>query len=274
VEAEKSAEGRPADRNRKEGAGNSQPGEQGRAAQENLWLALVCNAAYPAAVLSWLSGPDALGPEGALIAALVVPLLYGVRAKRRSGSWSVFAVVGVLSTLLTGGLGLMHLGGIWFAVKEAAVPLTLAAAIPLSARFGKPLVRALFYNDQLLRVRRIEEALRAKGEEAEVEGLLAVLSRYMLASLGLSAVLNFTLALWFLRSEPGTTAFAKELGKLTGVSYPVIVLPSAAILLIGLWRLLAGIERLTGLDPDEFIRVGGSKDKSQEKASPAPDGKD
>ena len=121
VEAEKSAEGRPADRNRKEGAGNSQPGEQGRAAQENLWLALVCNAAYPAAVLSWLSGPDALSPEGALIAALVVPLLYGVRAKRRSGSWSVFAVVGVLSTLLTGGLGLMQLGGIWFAVKEAAV---------------------------------------------------------------------------------------------------------------------------------------------------------
>ena len=47
--------------------------------------------------------------------------------------------------------------------------------------------------------------------------------------------------------------------------------------LFGTWigdRLLAAFERLTGLDPDEFIRVGGSKDKSQEKVSPAPDGKD
>ena len=35
---------------------------------------------------------------------------------------------------------------------------------------------------------------------------------------------------------------------MTALSYPVIVLPCMAVTLFALWRLLAGIKRLTGLN--------------------------
>jgi hypothetical protein len=71
----------------------------------------------------------------------------------------------------------------------------------------------------------------------------------------LSAVLNFVLALRIMKSPAGTPAFAEELGRLTAVSYVVILVPSLAIMMVAMWRLLGGLEKLTGLKGDELFHA-------------------
>jgi hypothetical protein len=68
----------------------------------------------------------------------------------------------------------------------------------------------------------------------------------------LSAVLNFVLARIVLKSPAGTSEFTAELGRMTWMSYPVIVVPSMAIMIYILLRLFKGIHRLTGLGIEDI----------------------
>ncbi|MFN0069346.1 MAG: VC0807 family protein [Limisphaerales bacterium] len=228
---------------------------------ENLWINLVCNAAFPAIVLMKLSDENRLGPVRALLLAISVPLAYGIYDLVARRKWNVFSIVGVVGTLLTGGLGLMKLSGIWFAVKEAAIPLVLAGAILVTQRTKQPLVRALVCNESVLNMPRVEAALDAAGTRPEFERLLGRVAWIIAGSFVLSAVLNFFLALWIMKSPPGTPEAAKELGRLTFLSFPVIVLPSMAIMLVAMFKLLNGLEKLTGLKGEEIFH---------QKAKPAP----
>ena len=76
-----------------------------------------------------------------------------------------------------------------------------------------------------------------------------VRSAYLLStSFFLSAILNYVFAKIMLVSEPGTTAFNEELGKMQGLSFIVIALPSMAVMMLVLWYLLKQIQKLTGLE--------------------------
>lgn len=221
--------------------------------RENLWINLLCNAVFPAIVLTTLSKEHRLGPMWALVLAISLPLGYGIYDLVTRRKWNVFSILGVVSTALTGGLGLLKLSGIWFAVKEAAVPLVLGAAIPLTSRTRQPLVRVLVCNEQVLNMPKVDAALDATGSRRAFEGLLRRVSWIIAASFGLSALLNFALALWILRSPSGTPEFSAELGRLTVLSYPVITLPTMAVMIYGMWKLITGLEKLTGLNGDELF---------------------
>jgi hypothetical protein len=221
--------------------------------RENLWINLLCNAVFPAVVLTTLSKEHRLGPMWALVLAISLPLGYGIFDLVTRRKWNVFSIIGVISTALTGGLGLFKLSGFWFAVKEAAVPLVLGAAIPLTLRTRQPLVRVLVWNEQVLNIPKVEAALHAAGAERAFDRLLWKVSWILAASFALSAGLNFVLALWILKSPSGTPAFAAELGRLTMLSYPVITIPTMAVMMYGLWQLLVGLEKLTGLRGEELF---------------------
>src|SRR5690606_31540525 len=145
-----------------------------------------------------------LGPMWALVLAISLPLGYGIYDLVTRSKWNVFSVVGVISTALTGGLGLVKLSVLWFAVKEAAVPLVLGLAVPLTLKTRQPLVRVLVCNDQILDMHRVEAALDRAGNRPAFDQLLTVVSWIIAASFGLSAILNFGLALAIIDSPPGT----------------------------------------------------------------------
>jgi hypothetical protein len=214
---------------------------------ENLWLNLGFNAVAPALVLSLLSSEAWLGPTLALIAALLFPLGYGAWDLWRRRTWNLFSVIGVTGTLLTGGLGLLKMGGIWFAVKEAAVPIVLGAAIPLSLRTRQPLVRTLLYNDQVLDTARIHQALSERGNLERFETLLAWVSWVLGITLLGSAAVNFALAFWLLPSQSGTDEFNRQLAKLQFWSWPSTFIPVSAGMFLALFRTLKVLEVLTGL---------------------------
>ncbi len=220
---------------------------------ENLWLNLGCNAVAPALVLSLLSDAGRLGPARALILALVFPLGYGVWDLIARRTWSLLAMLSLVGTLLTGGLGLLEMSGFWFAVKEAVVPVLMGAAIPLSLRTRQPLVRTLLYNEQVLNVSRIRQALEERGEIAAFERLLAWASWLLGATLMLSAAINFGLALWLLPAMSGTTDFNRQLAKLQFWSWPGAFVPLAAGMFYTSFRLLRRLETLTALKSSELL---------------------
>ncbi len=212
------------------------------------------NIAVPALVLYKLSGEHRLGPAWALVVALCFPVAYGAYDFWTNRRTNAISILGFLSILLTGSFGLMKLDGIWFAVKEATIPTLMGIAVVASLKTRYPLVKTLLYNDKLIDVHRVDTELKARGTETNFERLLRVTTWLLAASFALSAVLNFTLAVYILKSPAGTEEFNQELGKMTAMSYPVIVLPCMVVTMFALWRLLSGIKKLTGLDLDTIFK--------------------
>ncbi len=222
---------------------------------ENLWLNLAFNVVAPALILSRLSGGHALGPAGGLVVALAFPLGYGVWdfAVRRKTNF--ISVLGFVSVLLSGGLGLLKVDGFWFAVKDATVPALIGAAVLLSMRMREPLVKTLLFNEAVMDVPRIEAALQERGAATAFGALLRRATVLVAASFFLSGGLNFVLARHLLRGPGGTPEFNAQLAKMHWLSWPVIVVPSMIMMMIALWQLVKGLENLTGLTSDEVFKA-------------------
>jgi hypothetical protein len=90
--------------------------------KENPLINLLFNIVLPALILSKLSSETRLGPFWGFIVALSIPLLYGIYDFAKRSKTNLISVLGFISILLTGGLGLLKVDGFWFAVKEAAIP--------------------------------------------------------------------------------------------------------------------------------------------------------
>lgn len=227
--------------------------------RENILLNLAFNIIVPALILSKLSSEDRLGPLNALLVGIAFPFVYGVYDLVVRKKWNLFSIVGVISVSLTGGLGLMKVDGFWFAVKEAAVPATFAVAVLATLETRKPLVRMLILNESVIDVPKLEAALEQHGTREDFDQLLKGSTWWLCGSFALSAVLNFVLARVILKSPGGTPEFTAELGRMTWLSWPVIVVPSMVIMIYILWHLFGGIRRLTGMEIDELVH------KKQEK---------
>lgn len=223
--------------------------------RENLLLNLAFNLALPALVLSKLSKPEWLGPVAGLIVALAFPLGYGIWDFARRRQANFISIIGFVSVLLTGGLGLLKTDNFWFAVKEAAVPTVIGIAVLVSLKSKRPLVHTFLYNEQVIDVPKVDAALAARGTRAGFERLLVTSSYLLTLSFLVSAVLNYGLARYLLKSPAGTPEFNAELGQMQLLSWPVIVLPSMAMTLYALWRLLSGVQKLTGLALEEVFHA-------------------
>ncbi len=228
---------------------------------ENVFVSLLFNIALPSIILSKLSDLDRLGPMWALLVAISFPLGYFVWDYVKRGKPNFIAILGFVSVLLSGGFGLFKLEGFWFAVKEAAIPLLIGAAVLGSAWTKKPLIRMLLYNEKIIDVDLVKQELESRGHVAAFEKLLKKATWLLAASFLLSGILNYGLAIYLLKSPAGTPEFMQELGKMTAMSYPVIVLPCMVVMGLALWVLIKGIKDLTGLDMESVFKTPPPKPK-------------
>ena len=231
------------------------------ARRENLLLNLACNIVVPTVVLMKFSSERWLGPIPGLLVALSFPVGYGLQDFIRRRRANFISIIGFASVLLSGGLGVLKVGGMGFAVKEAVVPTIIGAMVLISLRTKRPLVRELLYNDQVIDVPKVDAALEARGNRAAFEQLLERSSYLLASSFLLSAALGFCLARYLLRGTPGTPEFNGQLGRMHLLSWPVIALPMLVISMYALWKLLHGIEALTGLDFDAIFHQPPEKKK-------------
>lgn len=207
----------------------------------------------PSLILMQLSRPEHLGAAGALVLALAFPVGWGLRELARRRRFGLFAALGIVSLLLTGGIGLLELDPRWLAVKEAAIPAVLGLIVAGSALTRAPLVRALLYTPLLLDTARIDAALATRGNLMAFEVRLRRATWMLAGSFAFSAAMNYVLATWIVTSPAGTAAFNAELGRLTLLSYPMIALPATLIMLGVLYYLAVGMKHLAGLSLSDAL---------------------
>jgi hypothetical protein len=226
---------------------------------ENLLLNVACNVAVPTAILTWMSSDRWLGPKWSLLLALGFPVGYGLHDFIVRRRWNFISIIGFVSVLISGGFGLLKVGGLWFAVKDAGIPGLIGLVVLASMGAKTPLVTELLYNPQVIDVEKVEAKLAARGTQGHFARLLRRSTGLLSLAFFISAALNYALARHLLQSPPGTAAFNGELAKMHLLSWPVIVLPSVAMMMVVLWRLLRGITALTGLPLDDVFRAQPGK---------------
>lgn len=211
------------------------------------------NIVIPTLILTKLSGDDYLGPLYAIVVALAFPIGFGLREYTQTHKTNFFSLLGIFSVVMTGGMSLLQLDPQYIAIKEAAIPAIFGLATLFSIRTKYPLVRTFLFNDQVLQIHKVKEALEQHQAEQTFEQKLTMASYMVAGSFFMSSVLNYVLAKIILVSEPGTTAFTEELGKMTALSFPVIAVPSTLVLMATLFYLLHHIQKLTHLKVDDIF---------------------
>ncbi len=227
------------------------------------FLNLAFNIILPVIVLNQLGkriGED--GPLIALIVALALPVGYAAWEYLKEKKLNMFSVIGVVNILMTGGLALFQVEGIWFAVKEAAFPLVIGLGVLYSAYTAKPLINLLIFNENILQVDLIEEKLDERGTDGMFVEDLKKSTIYLSISFFMSAVLNFGLAVYVFTDIPRTlTKIAQadmlneQIAKMTWMSYIVILIPSLIFMAFIFIHLSKAIERNTGLKFEEIMKT-------------------
>lgn len=227
--------------------------QSGQRKNPNALLNLVVNIIFPALILNKFSSPDKLGPVVAMLVALSLPVIYGAWEFFTTRHHNFISILGFVSILLTGGLGLLQVDGFWFAAKEASIPGLIAVVTLVSMKTSKPLVKLILYNDRVVNIPAVEAALDARGTRAGFSKLMLKTTLVLAFSFVISAILNFVLAMWILKSPAGTEQFNAELARMTALSYPVIVLPSLVVMMVAVWMLIRGLKTLTGLEMEQIL---------------------
>ena len=230
--------------------------------KSNPLLELLINIVIPSVILMKFSGEQDLGAVGGLLVALAFPLGWGTFELLGRSKVSFLSVLGLVSILLTGGIGLLQLDTQWLAVKEAAIPALIGVAVLVSTRTRYPLVKTLLYNPTLIDVARVQQHLDARGTAQDFEARLQNATYMLGGTFFFSAAMNFFLATWIVTSPAGSEAFNAELGRLTLLSYPMIALPSMLMMLGALYYLARATRELAGLKLSETLNTGDAQQQS------------
>ena len=233
-------------------------------------VSIVINVVVPVAILTFLSKEKYLGPVWALVVGLLFPIGYGLRTLIKDRKADVMSIIGIVSVTLTGVFGILKLPPEWIARKEAAIPLLMGLAIVGSLKTPFPLIKKILMTEALFDVERLKGALREKGNEVLFEKRLVGLTWGLASAMFLSAGLSYALAKIVLKSEPGSEAFTAELGKMTGLSHIVVLVPVMIVMFWVLNKLFDTLIELTGLKLDDLLAAHHKKEPAPAPAEDAP----
>jgi len=197
---------------------------------ENPLLNLLINILLPVVILN--KGSQYLEPKLLLAAALAFPLVYGVQDYIRRGHKNYVSLLGIVNILLTGGLALMKLQGIWFAFKEASLPLVLGLMVLVSRWSSNPAAKLIFCNPAVLDMDLIHQRLAETNREGAFTGLLQRTTLWLSLSFLISALLNFYIGYRiFTDIDPALEAVVRDqilneqIARMTWMGFAVIAAP-------------------------------------------------
>jgi len=225
---------------------------------EHTFLNIVCNIVLPIFILN--KGHQFLTPLYSLLIALAFPLGYGLFELAKKRKFNMFSLLGLLNVGFTGGLALSGLGGIWFAIKDAAFPGLIGLFVFGSAFSKSPFIQTLFLNPSVIKIELLEEKLHENSSQEKFRLHIKKATFLLSLSFLFSAILNFILAQRIflpineaLPSDQRSILLNEQIAKMTSTSLFVIMVPSIIFMLGLFWYLFRGIHKLTGLKTEEII---------------------
>ena len=233
---------------------------------ENPLLNIFVNVLLPIVALSQLSksGDKSwhIGPEYGMAVAVAFPFIYGVVFLFKYKKFNFYSVLGIISVLLTGFItihvwnedgSIKENADLLFAIKEAAIPLMLGAAMLYSHRTKNPLIDVFFLNPDIFDIKKIEETAKEKNTFNNYLAFRLKLTWMFASSFLLSSLLNFILAMYLLKDANDKESYNLAVGKVMGYGYLVIGIPLMIIMVGCLIYLMKTISRITGLTKEEFM---------------------
>jgi intracellular septation protein A len=221
--------------------------------KNNTFLELIFNILIPSLILMKLSGDEYLGTVNALVIALAFPIGYGIYDFIKVRSVNFISLLGFLSTLLTGGIGLFELDAEWLAIKEAAIPAVIGLVVLVSGFSGKPLLAKLMLNPMLFNIDLIYNTLAQNGHTEAFKAKIKRANHLLATTFVFSSTVNYLLAKMIVTSPAGTAEFNEQLGEMTLWSYPVIALPSMVMLIGIMVYVVKVVTKLTGLSFEQVL---------------------
>lgn len=215
---------------------------------------------FPADADGWLGQlrEIAAEPSLVLVIALAFPVGYFIYDWRRRRKRNLVSILGFVSVLMTGGIGLLSLPRDWFLIKEALFPPgVVALVLLLSVPTRKPLISLIFFNRELFDVDRIEARLLQRDTREKFMGALRLATLLLGISFVFSSAANYFLADHFVTTDPSDPAnralFNDQVGSMMVWTWVILFLPNIAMTM-GIWfYLVRAIDRLTGLSFEEAV---------------------
>ena len=233
---------------------NSSSNEQNssKSQKENPWLNLGLNVIIPSIIMTKFSDEQSLGHVWGLVVALAFPLSYGFYDYLKWRKMNFFSALGLLSVLMTGGIGLLKLNRSWMIIKETAIPAIMGFVVWGSGLFNRPLVR--LFLEQIMELKKIDGAFARYGHQNLFEDQIRRSNLYLSLTFFVSAGLNFVLAEMILIGDPGSVKFNESLGRMTFLSFPVITIPMVIMVMFIILYLTKSIKTHTGLQLEDVIK--------------------
>jgi len=237
--------------------------------EEHPMVSIMLNVVIPVMILTQLSKRDVLSPVWVLVCALILPVAYGIHTLIKDRRADFISIIGIVSVLLTGVFGILKLPPVWFAVKEAAIPLIIGLVIVISLKTPCPLIKKILMSEKIFNVDRLHQKLRENENEATFAKRLVGLTWGLASSFFLSSALNYGLARFIVKTDPGIDmqAYNIEIGNMTGLSYIVVMLPSMAVMILVLIVLIKTLTHLTGLQMDDLLAEHLQEEKKESPAT-------
>lgn len=230
--------------------------------KENIWLSLFINIVIPAIILlkleKWLIAgglleAETLNPVWFFCVALAFPIVYGIWDIVVRKKWSIFAIIGVLNVLIMGVIGVFQLSRNWVIAKEAGIPMLLGLIVLGSVFTSKPLIKLFIYRDALLDVAKIDNIINERGETLRFTKIMKQATLIFSSSFFASSIIQFFLAASIFTEGASASEFNEQVGKMTWVSYIVVMAPSMALMFAAMIFVFKKMGKLTGLKFEELL---------------------
>ncbi|MDE0151155.1 MAG: hypothetical protein OXK80_01485 [Bdellovibrionales bacterium] len=231
---------------------------------ENPLVSITFNIALPVVILNYSSRlfPD-VNPIITLCVALSFPVVYGLTDYFKNNKHkNVLSILGTINILLTGGFALFTLEGVWFAVKEAAIPLLIGCWVLFSGFTDKPLMKWVVDKSSIFQTSDIAFRLDSQLKRQSYKALLKRATLYLSYCFFFSAVLNFIVGIKIFAQKSVLSDIEKQnllneqIADMTWISFLVIGLPLTVISGWTLWWFINRLRKLTGLSLEQIIFTG------------------
>lgn len=226
----------------------------------------IVNIFIPVVILLGLSSEDRLGVVPALLLAIAIPAISGVAQLLREHKADASAILGIISVLLTGVIGVFELNTRLFALKEAAIPIGFAIVLIGSNATKYPISTLLV--DMVQRRDRVMATLSSDGQKVIYREHVEATGRVWAGIMTLSGVLKWILASLVVTSPAGTEAFNHELAFYELVQLPTTFTLTGVLILSLIWYIVSGTSGITGLEPVEILRGGVRTERIAKRLAP------
>jgi len=190
--------------------------------------------------------------------ALLFPVAYFIYDFFKRKNVNVISILGFINVLLTGGIGIFGerfgLSKNWFIIKEGALPSFIGLGLIILRRLRKNLFNKILLNDIIFDNHKINSAIKYE-EQNEFETIVHRAGSHFIVGLFMSSFIQFILASLIVTSNPGESLFNEQVATMTWVSFLAVFVITMSIVGKGYLGLISGIEKITGLKKEDFLKV-------------------